>query len=496
MALAASLVLAACTSEEEAPFGTAEVTVEAIAQVISSPATVIGRTYAATVEAEARVDVVAPALGRIESLLVSEGASVRAGQPLAVVGSDAALLALRQAEAAESLARSGAAEAADRLRQSQESLPEDFSRFSTRDEEIAAELGAIEADLLRDPVTLAPSRRELVAQALALRAERDARAAVQRAAADGAAQRTQAELALAQARRAVADLTLRAPVDGVVRVRPDVAAGGGRSLVVGSDVAPGQPVVTVTGAAGYRVDLVVPQADLAPLEVGVTVAVDLEAFPGQPLRGTVRRIGLAELRTVASTDFIAEIAIDAPEGLVLRAGLTGRATLPELPFADRFEIQLEIDEIDVVLIELGQQVVVEVDALRDRPMTGTIVALAQAPERQPTGGTVYRARVRLDAPTGGQDAPPLRPGLTGTADIEVQRIADALTVPSTALLRSGGNEVVYVVRGGVAVEVPVRVRAFGDARAAIVGELVAGERVVTTGIERITAGTPVDVQGG
>ena len=149
----------------------------------------------------------------------------------------------------------------------------------------------------------------------------------------------------------------------------------------------------------------------------------------------------------------------------------------------------------MVLVEVGQRVVVEVDAVRDRPLEGTLVALSQTAQRQATGGTVYRARVRLDEPPAGGDLPRLRGGLTGTADVEVQRIEGAVTVPTTALLRSGGSEVVYVVRGGVAVEVPVVVQAFGDARAAVVGELEAGERVVTAGVERIEPGVTVDAAG-
>ena len=179
-------------------------------------------------------------------------------------------------------------------------------------------------------------------------------------------------------------------------------------------------------------------------------------------------------------------------GLNLRDGLTGTALLPELAFADRFEVRLEVDEIDVVLVEVGQQVSVELDALRGQPLVGTIVALATTPERSATGATIYRARVRLDAPAAAE-LPPLRGGLTGTGDVEVQRLDAPLTVPSTALRRSGGNEVVYVVRGGVAVEVPVRVLAFGDARAAVDGDVRVGELVVTIGVERIADGDPVEL---
>jgi hypothetical protein len=167
--------------------------------------------------------------------------------------------------------------------------------------------------------------------------------------------------------------------------------------------------------------------------------------------------------------------------------------LPTSAFTDRFEIRLEVDEIDVVLVEVGQQVSVELDALRGQPLTGTVVALAATPERSATGATIYRARVRLDAPSSG-DLPPLRGGLTGTGDVEVQRLDAPLTVPSTALLRSGGSEVVFVVRDGVAVEVPVRVLAFGDLRAQRSRvSCVPGERVITTGVERAVDGDPVEV---
>jgi hypothetical protein len=182
--------------------------------------------------------------------------------------------------------------------------------------------------------------------------------------------------------------------------------------------------------------------------------------------------------------------LDAAD-VALRDGLTGTAVLSDLSFVERFEVRLEVDEIDVVLVEVGQQVGIELDAVRDRPLTGTIVALAVTPERSSTGATIYRARVRLDTPDG--EEPPLRGGLTGTGDVEVQRLEGPLTVPSTALRRSGRSEVVFVVRGGIAVEVPVRVLAFGEVRAAVEGELGAGERVITVGVERIEDGVPVEV---
>jgi multidrug efflux pump subunit AcrA (membrane-fusion protein) len=501
--VALSLTVAACDGETTEPFGTAEVTVEPVAQVISTPAQVVSRTYAATVRAAARVDVVAPGAATITTLEVTDGTVVAAGDALGRLRSDGLTTALRQAEAARTSALMGLRSAEDLLARGSERPASDPILYTNRIEELEAELFELRKDIAeaREDEDEFALRRGLVEEQQLL-AEYDTWVRQVDGVTAARASLQQAEQALQQARRAVADLALVAPVGGTVRIATDALAGGGRQLTVGADVAPGQPVITVTTAEGFLADFAVAEADLAPVADGARVVLDLEAFPGRVVTGTVQRVVRSAASTPAASSvggvggaagaaFVAEVAIDDAGGLPLRDGLTGTATLPALAFADAFEVRLEVDEIDVVLVEVGQQVVVELDALRGQPLTGTIVALAATPERSATGATIYRARVRLAAPDG--DVPPLRGGLTGTGDIEVQRLEGPLTVPSTALRRSGGNEVVFVVRGGVAVEVPVRVLAFGEVRAAVQGEIQAGERVVTVGVERIEDGATVEV---
>jgi len=490
--LATALALAACTGEETAPFATAEVTVEPVAQVISTPATVVARTYPATVRTDEQADVVAPGASTIETLDVEDGDTVVAGQRLGRLTSDALTTALRQAESARTSAAASLRAAEDARTLIEQRAPEDPLSHPDRIDEIGAQLINVREDIatyradedqLRLRIALAREQQLLTELDQWVRAGDNVTTA--------AAALAQAEQSLRQARRAVADLVLVAPFDGVVRLAPDLAAGGARRVTVGSDLAPGQPVLTVTGAA-LRVELTVQEADLAPVAEGARVTVDLEAYPGTPVAGRVVRVErAAAVGPGTAPSFVAEVELDDVAGLPLRDGLTGTAVLPDLAFSERFEIRLEVDEIDVVLVETGQQVAIELDALRGAPLAGTIVALAATPERSATGATIYRARVRLDAPGGG--TPPLRGGLTGTGDVEVERFEGRLTVPSTALRRSGRSEVVFVVRGGIAVEVPVRVLAFGEVRAAIEGELQAGERVITVGVERVEDGAPVEV---
>ena len=480
------LAIAACSGEDVAPFGTAAVTVEPVVQVISTPASVVARTYPATVRTEERADVVAPGASSVASLEVADGDVVVAGQRLGRLTSDALTTALRSAEAARASAVATLRAAEDARTLILQRAPEDPLSHPDRIDEIGAQLSVVREDIAtyradEDQLRL----RAALAREQQLLTELDQWVRAGDSVTTAEAGLVQADQSLAQARRAVADLVLVAPFDGVVRLAPDLATGGERRVAVGSDLAPGQPVVSVTGD-GLRVDLTVREADLAPVAEGARVVVELEAYPGTPVAGRVLRV---ERSGIEST-FIAEVVLDDTAGLPLRDGLTGTAALPGLTFSDRFEVRLEVDEVDVVLVATGQQVAVELDALRGRPLLGTIVALASTPERSATGATIYRARVRLDAP---DDEPPLRGGLTGTGDVEVQRLEGPLTVPSTALRRSGRSEVVFVVRGGVAVEVPVRVLAFGEVRAAVEGELREGERVITVGVERIEDGASVEV---
>jgi hypothetical protein len=279
--------------------------------------------------------------------------------------------------------------------------------------------------------------------------------------------------------------------------RADLVAGGGRTLVVGSDVAPGQAVVTVTPPDGFPHRARVPEADLAPVGSGARRRRP-RGVPGHPRHRRVTRVveaaaGAAPARpgSVGGAAFVAEVALDDAGGPRAARRAHRDGVLTDLAFAERFEVRLEVDEIDVVLVEVGQQVSIELDALRGQPLTGTIVALATTPERSATGATVYRARVRLDAPG---DAPPLRGGLTGTGDVEVQRLDAPLTVPSTALRRTGAARSF----SSCAAVSPSRCRCAcsrsARLRAAVEGDLRAGEQVITLGIERIEDGAPVVVR--
>jgi HlyD family secretion protein len=311
-------------------------------------------------------------------------------------------------------------------------------------------LDAAAADARREAATarrqLADAQESFQQVSLDLRqAERAAeQQADQVAAAQAAAveaQRAQAEQTLEAARALTEDLTIVAPAAGTIE------------LARGTDVgAAGLDVGALTGDLGGVGDLA--GGDLGGLLAG---AIGPTATSSGPI-AEGRQVGVGQ---------------------------------PLLSIYDlsRFSATVEVDEIDAVEVAEGQPVTVLVDAFPTAEVRGVVERVAISPQRGATGGAAYPVDVRLT------QVPPevsLRVGLTASAEIEVRRLDAELVVPTSALLRRGGAEVVFAVREGRAAEVPVQVLAIGDQTAAIDGELAVGERVVTIGVELVEDGDEVD----
>ena len=275
---------------------------------------------------------------------------------------------------------------------------------------------------------------DLGAAASQARSQAEGAAAGQVAAAE--AQRDQAALALEVVRARVDDLTIIAPAAGVVELSR--AGSGGEAS---------------SGLGGLGGDL-----------GGVG---DLGGLLGGGGGGGV-----------SSSGAVAEgVAVGSGQPLLTIFDLSG------------FTARVEVDEIDVVEVSVGQPVTVLIDAYPDAELRGVVTFVALSPQRLPTGGSVYPVTVELiDVPV---DVA-LRIGFTASAEIEVRRIEAGTVVPTAALLRRGGDEVVYVVRDDIAVEIPVRVVAIGEDTAAIEGGVAAGDVVVTTGVELVVDGDTVE----
>jgi HlyD family secretion protein len=98
------------------------------------------------------------------------------------------------------------------------------------------------------------------------------------------------------------------------------------------------------------------------------------------------------------------------------------------------EVQVDVDEADVGKVREGQEAVFTVDAYPDKAFSATIRELRFGSEVV-QGVVTYKAVLTTD-----NSELLLRPGMTATAEIIVEKVADAVTIPNAALRFSPPSE--------------------------------------------------------
>lgn len=131
---------------------------------------------------------------------------------------------------------------------------------------------------------------------------------------------------------------------------------------------------------------------------------------------------------------------------------------------------LSVDELDIPMVEIGQQVKISVDALPDVTLTGEVKKIAPLGNTQ-SSVTTYDVYVTL---TGDVDSRVLG-GMNVSGEIIVSTVDNALTVPTDALLKD--SEGYYVtLQNGAAQSVTVGLMT--DERTEILSGLTQGQTVV------------------
>lgn len=182
--------------------------------------------------------------------------------------------------------------------------------------------------------------------------------------------------------------------------------------------------------------------------------------------------------------------VSAVQGLAGESGLSGfgfagsgsSSTAPVI-LADLSELQLrlDVDELDVSLVKEGQPVRITAQGIKDQSYQGTVERVGLI-GREQGGAVLFVVEIKV-LPGAGTEQ--LRPGMSAQAEIEVQRLSQAIAVPVAAVLEGDGKEKpdrVFVYDGadasGRAREVKIKLGpADGDVIAVTEG-LSAGQRVV------------------
>ena len=94
------------------------------------------------------------------------------------------------------------------------------------------------------------------------------------------------------------------------------------------------------------------------------------------------------------------------------------------------EMVINVDELQISSLTVGQKVQITADAVQDKNYVGTVTRVSMKGTSN-GGTTTYPVTIRIDETDG------LRPGMNANAEIVVAEAANALTVPNAAIVRGG-----------------------------------------------------------
>ena len=166
------------------------------------------------------------------------------------------------------------------------------------------------------------------------------------------------------------------------------------------------------------------------------------------------------------------------------------ANAPIVDVVDIVHVRLvaNIIEKDLKQVGVGDSARVEVDAFPGESFMGRIARLS--PVLDPATRT---APIEIEIPN---DKYRLKPGMYARVGIITESHANALVVPTNALVDANGTRGVYLAINNVASFHPVKVGIESNARTEILDGVAEGDRVVTTGAAGLRNGDPIVLAGG
>jgi HlyD family secretion protein len=137
-------------------------------------------------------------------------------------------------------------------------------------------------------------------------------------------------------------------------------------------------------------------------------------------------------------------------------------------------LDLQVSEIDLPQIAVGQPVKVVFDAIPDQEYTGIVDSIGQVGAS--TQNVVnFTVTVRLTDP---DEA--IRPGMTAEASIQIAQVDDVLQLPNRLIYQNNGRSFVYRVSGEQTEQVFIQVGLTSDAASEVISsELNEGDQITT-----------------
>lgn len=162
------------------------------------------------------------------------------------------------------------------------------------------------------------------------------------------------------------------------------------------------------------------------------------------------------------------------------------AELVNIEDIDSLSVDFSVPEHYLAALKVGMPVSLRLDAFPGEVRTGELSVIS------PLVDAAART-IRLRAQVDNQDGS-LRPGLFVRVSLQLGT-EQALMVPETSLAPAGQRQYIYLVKDGKVSRREVSLGFRRDAWVQVIGEgIQAGDAVIVSGLQKVTDGSPVDVQ--
>jgi RND family efflux transporter MFP subunit len=151
------------------------------------------------------------------------------------------------------------------------------------------------------------------------------------------------------------------------------------------------------------------------------------------------------------------------------------AIIAELPELASIQVNAPVEESDRGRLDLGQPVTMRIDAVPDHEHKGSVADISPLAKLDYSSWPIkknFDLTVRLEQPD-----PRLRPGMSVTARIAVERLPNSILIPAEAVFEKNGRPLAYVLAQNTFAERRIQVTRRGEGHALIGHGLKPGERV-------------------
>lgn len=393
------------------------------------------------IQPKRQVNISATTMGRVTRLAVEEGQRVRAGQFLLEIDPKALEGQIQRGEAGVAAARSSLQQTRTAVEQARVTL--DLARQSLRRQQELWSGGLTTREALdRAQNDVEVRETELRAREQEVRTREE--------------QIKQEQAGLATTRYSLSQVIISSPMDGIV-TRRNIEQG--ENVVVGTMNNAGTVLLTIADMSLIEAEIDVDETDIPDVTIGQPARVTIDAVPDRTFRGRVSEIGNSPIQNAGSTDSTS----------------TAQAT--------NFKVSVTLDD-NVPDLRPGFTCTAEITtATRSRALSVPIQALTVRELLYDPAGKLVR------------DPPPAPPG-------RFRLFRRAEPAPSGPLPEPPGHtrretEGVFVLRGGRAVFMPLKVGIAGERYFEVVSGLSENDQVITgpfTSVRELADGSPVRLQ--